>query len=67
MNELNAQIRDRLLKEGEILVSRSNIGTDVILRPVISNPSVTSDILDRLVEKVKNHASDIISGIPPSK
>lgn len=67
LNELNAQIRDRLLKEGEILVSRSNIGTDVILRPVISNPSVTSEILDRLVEKVKNHASDIISGIPPSK
>ena len=66
LNHLNAEIRDRLLKEGEILVSRSNIAEDVVIRSVISNPSVSTEILDRLVEKVKLHASEIISGIPPT-
>ena len=66
LNYLNAEIRDRLLKEGEILVSRSNIAEDVVIRSVISNPSVSAEILDRLVEKVKLHASEIISGIPPT-
>jgi glutamate/tyrosine decarboxylase-like PLP-dependent enzyme len=66
LNYLNAEIRDRLLKEGEILVSRSNIDEDVIIRSVISNPSVSAEILDRLIEKVKLHASEIISGIPPT-
>ena len=48
------------------MVSRSNIAEDVVIRSVISNPSVSTEILDRLVEKVKLHASEIISGIPPT-
>jgi len=64
INQLNLEIRNRLLKEGEIMVSRSNIGDDIILRSVISNPSVSTEILDRLIEKVNSHALEIISGIP---
>ena len=66
LNKLNIEIRNRLIREGEILVSRSNIHDDVIIRPVISNPSVDVAILDGLIEKVNLHASEIISGIPPT-
>ena len=64
LNQLNAEIRDRLLKEGEFLVSRSNIGDDVIIRSVISNPSTNTDILDRLIDRIKLHASEILNQIP---
>jgi glutamate/tyrosine decarboxylase-like PLP-dependent enzyme len=66
LNQLNKEIRNRMLREGEILVSRSNIDEKVVIRSVISNPSVSAKILDRLIEKVNLHASEIISGIPPS-
>jgi len=65
LNQLNMEIRNRLLKEGEIIVSRSNIGEKIVLRPVISNPSVNIEIIDSLIEKVKFHALEIISDIPP--
>jgi glutamate/tyrosine decarboxylase-like PLP-dependent enzyme len=64
LNELNAKIRDRLFKEGEFLVSRSNIGEDVIIRCVISNPSITTEILDGLIARIKLHASEIFDEIP---
>ena len=64
LNQLNIEIRNRLLKEGEIIVSRSNIGEKTVLRPVISNPAVDKEIIELLIEKVKSHAMEIISGIP---
>ena len=66
LNLLNAEIRNRLIKEGEIVVSRSNIDDNIVLRPVISNPAVDIDIIDSLIEKVKIHALEVISGIPSS-
>ena len=64
LNLLNMEIRNRLLKEGEIIVSRSNIGEKTVLRPVISNPAVDKEIIESLIEKVKSHALEIIAGIP---
>ena len=64
LNLLNMEIRNRLLKEGEIIVSRSNIGENTVLRPVISNPAVDKEIIESLIEKVKSHALEIIAGIP---
>jgi len=64
LNLLNIEIRNRLLKEGEIIVSRSNIGEKTVLRPVISNPAVDKEIIESLIEKVKSHALEIIAGIP---
>ena len=66
LNQLNLEIRNRLLREGEVIVSRSNIGDDIVLRPVISNPAVNTDIIDSLIEKVNLHALEIISDIPSS-
>jgi len=64
LNMLNMEIRNRLLKEGEIIVSRSNVDDKIVLRPVISNPAVDKEIIESLIEKVKSHALEIISGIP---
>ncbi len=64
LNMLNMEIRNRLLKEGEIIVSRSNVDDKIVLRPVISNPAVDKEIIESLIEKVKYHALEIISGIP---
>ncbi len=67
LNELNTEIRDRLFREGEYLVSRSNIGTNVILRPVISNPMTTTEVIDGFLERVIHHGNEIISGIPANQ
>ena len=67
LNDLNSKIRDRMFKEGEYLVSRSNIGEDVILRPVISNPLMTTEVIDGFLERVIHHGNEIISGIPANQ
>ena len=67
LNVLNSQIRERLFKEGKYLVSRSNIGENVILRPVIANPLTTSAVIDGFLERVVHHGNEIISGIPANQ
>ena len=67
LNVLNSQIRERLFKEGKYLVSRSNIGENVILRPVIANPLTTSEVIDGFLERVVHHGNEIISGIPANQ
>ena len=64
LNEVNAEIRHRLLQEGSFMVSRSNIGDDVILRMVLVNQNVTRDSLDRFLERVVHHGEEICRGIP---
>ena len=39
LNELNTEIRNRMMREGINLVSRSNIGEDVVIRAVVANPN----------------------------
>ena len=64
LNELNVELRKRLIQEGMFMVSRSNIGDDVILRPVISNQNVTIQSIERFVESVLRLGDDIVRGLP---
>ena len=38
LNQLNSELRARLMKDGKFLVSRSNIGQNVVIRAVIAKP-----------------------------
>jgi hypothetical protein len=48
------------------MISRSNIGEDVILRPVLSNENVTHDSIDELLARIVHHGEEIVRGIPPT-
>ena len=63
-NSVNEQLRDRLVKSGKFMVSQSKIGSDIILRPVIANPSVSRETLDSLVDEIVSTGNDIIRNIP---
>jgi glutamate/tyrosine decarboxylase-like PLP-dependent enzyme len=64
LNALNAEIRDRIMKGGKFMFSRANIGDDVILRLVISNPKVTEQSLDALADEIITIGYEIINNIP---
>ncbi len=64
LNDLNTEIRNRLIQEGTFMVSRSNIGEDVILRMVVVNQNVDRTILDRFLERVVHHGEEICRGLP---
>ena len=64
LNELNTEIRNRLMKEGSFMVSRSNIGEDVVIRMVVVNQSVDRNTLDRFLERVLHHGEEILRGLP---
>ncbi|MGB0377639.1 MAG: hypothetical protein ACPGGE_02375, partial [Poseidonia sp.] len=64
LNELNTEIRNRLIKEGSFMVSRSNIGEDVVIRMVVVNQSVDRNTLDRFLERVIHHGEEILRGLP---
>ena len=63
-NSVNKQLRERLVKSGNFMVSQSNIGDDIILRPVIANPSVTKETIDEFVDEITSIGNDIIRNIP---
>jgi len=65
LNDLNTEIRNRLIQEGTFMVSRSNIGEDVILRMVVVNQNVNRTTLDRFLERVVHHGEEICRGLPP--
>ena len=64
LNELNAEIRNRMMREGINLVSRSNIGDDVVIRAVIANPLIDKEILNSLITSIEKHGTEIINNIP---
>ena len=64
LNELNTEIRNRLMREGIHLVSRSNIGEDVVIRAVVANPLIDESVLESLVSAVERHGQEIIREIP---
>ena len=64
LNEFNSELRTRLIEDGKYMISKSNIGDDVILRPVIANPSITTESLDGLIHEILKIGKDIQSGIP---
>tara|TARA_Y100001934_G_C11620514_1_gene436437 strand:+ start:192 stop:479 length:288 start_codon:yes stop_codon:yes gene_type:complete len=63
-NSVNKQLRERLVKSGNFMISQSNIGDDIILRPVIANPSVSKETLDEFVDEIVSIGNDIIRNIP---
>lgn len=64
LNDLNTEIRNRLMKEGSFMVSRSNIGDDVVIRMVVVNQSVDRNTLDRFLGRVIHHGEEILRGLP---
>lgn len=64
LNELNSELRARLMRNADFMVSRSNIGENVVLRSVISNPGITQGTLNAFVEEVVRIGSDIEKGMP---
>ena len=64
LNEFNSEPRTRLIEDGKYMISKSNIGDDVILEPVIANPSITTESLDGLIHEILKIGKDIQSGIP---
>ena len=64
LNTLNTEIRNRLIQEGTFMVSRSNIGEDVILRMVVVNQNINRTTLDRFLERVIHHGEEICRGLP---
>jgi len=64
LNELNAEIRARLIREGMYLVSRSNILDQVVIRAVVANPLVDESVLNGLVSAIVRHGDEIVAGVP---
>tara|TARA_B110000902_G_scaffold71919_1_gene85067 strand:+ start:2011 stop:3444 length:1434 start_codon:yes stop_codon:yes gene_type:complete len=64
LNELNSEVRRRMMQNGNYMVSRSNIGDDVIFRAVISNPKISEHSLDELLNELTLLYNDVIRGLP---
>ena len=64
LNELNSELRLRLMQNADFMVSRSNIGEAVVLRSVISNPGITEQTLDEFLAEVVRIGTDVENGLP---
>ena len=64
LNDLNSEVRKRVMHNGNFMVSRSNIGADVIFRAVIANPKISSNSLERLVEEISLLSEEVVRGLP---
>jgi len=64
LNALNSEIRERIMQDGKFMFSKANIGDDIILRMVISNPKVSEHTLDALVNEIITVGYEIINKIP---
>ena len=64
LNELNSEVRRRMMQNGNYMVSRSNIGDDVIFRAVISNPKISQHSLNELLNELTLLCNDVVRGLP---
>jgi glutamate/tyrosine decarboxylase-like PLP-dependent enzyme len=64
LNEVNSEVRLRIMQNADFMVSRSNIGDDVVIRSVISNPRITEDSLDAFINEVLRIGKDVEQGLP---
>ena len=64
LNELNAELRHRLLQDGRFMVSKSTIKGQIILRSVISNNQISEQSLDSYIARVVELGRDIERGLP---
>lgn len=64
LNEVNSELRMRIMHNADFMVSRSNIGDAVVLRSVISNPGITKQTLDEFLGQVLQIGGDVENGLP---
>ena len=60
LNELNIEIRDKLLKTGKFMIGRANIRDDVILRPVFCNAQTTRKTIDDLFDEIIKIGDELV-------
>jgi glutamate/tyrosine decarboxylase-like PLP-dependent enzyme len=65
LDEINAEIRERLKREGHFMVSRASVKGRTVIRSVIANNAVTEETLQRFVEHIVRIGNDISRGLPP--
>ena len=66
LNEINAELRERLIQDGRFMVSRSTIDDKIILRSVIANRNISTDSLDKFLDTIVSIGKDIERGLPQS-
>lgn len=59
-NTLNSALRERIMHEGRYMISKAKIHDDVVLRPVIANPSTEESTLDGLLAEVLRVGEEIM-------
>jgi L-2,4-diaminobutyrate decarboxylase len=61
LNEINNEIRENLLRDGEFYIVQTNLNGSVYLRTTFMNPKTTEKIMDELLFKIKNSAKNILA------
>ena len=64
LNRINADLRERLIRDGRFMVSRSTVNGNIILRSVIANRNITEASLDSFLDCVVSLGKDIERGLP---
>jgi glutamate/tyrosine decarboxylase-like PLP-dependent enzyme len=64
LNQINAELRERLIRDGRFMVSRSTVNEQIILRSVIANRNISEESLDAFLDCVVSLGKDIERGLP---
>ena len=67
LNQINTELRKRLIHDGRFMVSRSTIDGNIVLRSVIANRNISEASLDSFLECVVSIGKDIERGLPPNQ
>ena len=62
VNVFNEKLRQKIVRDGQFMVSIAKIGDDTVLRPVICNPTIDSESLKAFIEEICNVGNRLISG-----
>jgi len=64
LNRINAELRERIIRDGQFMVSRSTVDGKIILRSVIANRNITETSLESFLDCVVSLGKDIERGLP---
>jgi len=64
LDEMNAEIRERLKREGHFMVSRASVKGRTVIRAVIANNAVTQETTQKFVEHIVRIGNEVSRGIP---
>ena len=62
VNVFNEKLRQKIVRDGQFMVSIAKIGEDTVLRPVICNPTIDSESLKAFIEEICNVGNRLLSG-----